>query len=197
MYVNSRFLIFVNKVNFKLFHSRLIEKWAYLWGHGQVCEGWLQVKGQRLAGMAGRRDQLLMGHRLELGEVAHWGMIVVWRKDALREAPPVICTATEGVNTLVLLQCETVVLGLLTFIKLSHIGEVGVELCRRPIILRFSRDNSLWILHGLGEQNRIICYPKFLHVTYVLMQESHKMNTQSGALLKSSCKQFQFKDLPV
>lgn len=108
-----------------------------------MCEGWLQVKGQRLAGMAGRRDQLLMGHRLELGEVAHRGMIVFWRKDALREAPPVICTATEGVNTLVLLQCETVVSGLLTFIKLSHIGEVGVELCRRPIILRFSQDNSL------------------------------------------------------
>lgn len=76
-----------------------------------MCEGWLQVKGQRLAAMAVRRDQLLMGHRLELGEVAHRGMIVVWRKDALREAPPVICTAAEGVNTRVSPQRETVVLG--------------------------------------------------------------------------------------
>lgn len=66
-----------------------------------MCEGWVQVKGQRLAAMAVRWYQLLVGHRLELREVAHWGMIVVWRQDALRvEAPPVIWTVMEGVNTL-------------------------------------------------------------------------------------------------
>lgn len=66
-----------------------------------MCEGGVQVKGQGLAAMAVGWYQRLMGHRLQLGEVAERGMVVVWGQDALRvEAPPVICTATEGVNTL-------------------------------------------------------------------------------------------------
>lgn len=74
----------------------------HLRGHGQVCEGWVQVKGQRLSAMAVWRYQLLMGHRLELREMAHWGMVEVGWQDALRvEGPPVIWTVTEGVNALV------------------------------------------------------------------------------------------------
>lgn len=68
----------------------------YLWGHGQVCGVWVQVKGQRLGAMAVRRYQLLVGHRLELGEVAHWGMVEVCRQHAVRvEGPPVIWTAKQ------------------------------------------------------------------------------------------------------
>lgn len=49
--------------------------------------------------MAVRWYQLLMGHRLELREVAHWGMVEVCGQDAVRvEGPPVIWTVTAGVN---------------------------------------------------------------------------------------------------
>lgn len=69
---------------------------TYLRGHWERCEGWVQVKGQRIAAVAVGRHQLLRRHRLELSEVAHWRIVIICWLEALGvEGPPVICSMME------------------------------------------------------------------------------------------------------
>lgn len=120
---------------------------THLWWHRERSKWRVQVEGQRLTAEAVRLHQLLWRHRLKLYEVIHWRVLKVRRLDTLRvEGPSVVWNVTEGEAPSRVVICALFNGSRLTFINLPHISEVGVQLCRRSIVLWFIWKDFLWCL---------------------------------------------------